>query len=75
MENCPKQIEVAPGTHLNYGLHEDSDFVVVQEPIMAEIAGPYANGAIPVRILEDGKAGDEVLFFHQPEPPIFKYRR
>ncbi|OGG21101.1 hypothetical protein A3D03_02595 [Candidatus Gottesmanbacteria bacterium RIFCSPHIGHO2_02_FULL_40_13] len=64
----PYQITVPAGTELNYGYHEDSDSVITNIPTDILVIGVLKNGALPVKLLQNGIPGEETLFFHQPEP-------
>ena len=67
MAKTPEFIHVAPGVELNFGYMEDSDSVVVIAPTTLLKAGEQKNGAIPVRIVENGKPSEEIFFYHQPD--------
>lgn len=74
MNKGPERIiDISPGTELNYGLSEDSDSVVVVEPVQAVVIGDgqVTEGAVPVRIIENGQPSDQVFYFHQP-PDVTK---
>ncbi len=61
-------IKVQPGTELNRGYHEDSDFVEVLEPIEVVVNGEHRNGALPVQII-DGRSGQifpDQFYYHLP---------
>lgn len=55
------------GTELNLGRNEDSDSVRVVEPITVFVVGPRERGALPVKILEGNRLGDDIYYWHQPE--------
>ncbi len=58
----PSKITIPPGTALNRGAHEDSDFVITNEKLRLPVVGT-AQGSLLVRLL------DEVFHYHQPEQP------
>ena len=59
-------ITVSCGTVLNFGPSEDSDFVTTTGPISLRVVGELREGALPVKIEEDGKLSEEVFYYHQP---------
>ena len=66
---CIEQIfYVLPvGAELNLGRNEDSDSVKVVKPITVFVVGTRERGALPVKILEGNRLGDDIYFWHQPE--------
>lgn len=71
-KKIPYQITVPIGTELNAGYHEDSDSNVVLKPTTLLVIEEKQNGALPVRLIEDGNLGEEILYYHQPEPKIHR---
>jgi hypothetical protein len=64
-------ITIHEGTMLNTGPHEDSEYVVAKFDTLVVVLGSRKDGAVPVRIVEDGVTCPEIFYFHQPE--ISKY--
>ena len=69
MAKSPENIITLPaGTELNFGPSEDSDSVVALKDIKVLVMneGEVQEGAVQVRIIQDGQPDSRVLFFHQP---------
>ena len=63
-----KYIVIPSGTMLNFGKHEDSDYIVLDANTHALVVGPTEDHAIPIQItLANGELSFEPLFYHQPE--------
>ena len=63
-----KYIVIPSGTMLNFGKHEDSDYIVLGANTHALVVGPTEDHAIPVQImLSNDEWSTEALFYHQPE--------
>lgn len=68
MTRRPEQLIIPAGTELNYGLCEDSDSVVTKISTRLKVVGELRNGALPVRLIEDGRESIDTFYYHQPEP-------
>jgi hypothetical protein len=61
-----KGIVVIPaGTMINLSGHEDDAYEILTEEVQAEILGPVANQALPIKISKLDP--DRTYFLHQPE--------
>lgn len=62
-------ITIAAGTEINNGPSEDSDsFGVLNKDIEALVVGEIEAGALPVRLVLDGRPELQTRYFHQPPP-------
>jgi len=66
MEFESYKIYPSAGTELNYGPSEDSDPVGLTKPgAIVLVVGPEREGALPVRLIENGKPVSGTIYFHQ----------
>ncbi|MCA9371577.1 hypothetical protein KC726_01640 [Candidatus Woesebacteria bacterium] len=65
-----ERITIPTGTELNYGTHEDSDFITLTKAVVAIVIGKLANGAVQVQLLDEyGQPMEPPLYYHQPTQP------
>lgn len=60
-----KELELPKGAELNCGLSEDSDSILLKEPLIVIVIGQVREGGLPVLVPKL----DRVLYYHQPERP------
>lgn len=64
-----KFIVIPAGREINHGYFEDGEIgEIFDHPITARVIGEVKNGALPVRIILDGKEIDQDFLYHQPVP-------
>lgn len=59
-------INIPENTEINHGPSEDSESILLTKPFQAQVVGKEADGAVPIRLIIDGKPEDQVRYFHQP---------
>lgn len=62
----PRTKTLKPGTMLNRSGHEDDDYLILTEPVKAQVAGPVVREGLPIVVPEI--SADQTLYLHQPEP-------
>jgi len=59
-------INIPENTEINHGPSEDSDSILLTKPFQAKVVGEEANGAVPIRLIIEGKPENQIRYFHQP---------